>query len=49
MNVIKILPPLVLSDEDVDWFTGALEQVLDGSGKIPRELVGLALRAARAR
>lgn len=49
MNVIKILPPLVVTDEDMDWFVGALEQVLDGSGKIPRELVGLALRAARAR
>lgn len=49
LNVIKILPPLVLSDDDVDWFAGALEQVLDGGGKVPRELVGLALRAARAR
>ncbi|MBM3679458.1 MAG: aspartate aminotransferase family protein [Actinobacteria bacterium] len=49
MNVIKILPPLVLDRDDLDWFLGALDQVLDRSRGIPRELVGMALRAARAR
>jgi ornithine--oxo-acid transaminase len=49
MNVVKILPPLVLDESDVDWFVEALESVLEGSRGLPRELVGFALRAARAR
>jgi ornithine--oxo-acid transaminase len=49
MNVIKILPPLVIDESDVDWFVGALESVLERSRGLPREMVGFALRAARAR
>jgi ornithine--oxo-acid transaminase len=49
MNVIKILPPLVLDEADVDWFVEALESVLERARGIPREMVGFALRAARAR
>ncbi len=49
MNVIKILPPLVLDESDLDWFVEALESVLEGARGIPREMVGFALRAARAR
>jgi ornithine--oxo-acid transaminase len=49
MNVIKILPPLVIDESDVDWFVEALESVLERSRGIPREMVGFALRAARAR
>ena len=49
MNVVKILPPLVLEEADVDWFVEALESVLEHSRGLPRELVGFALRAARAR
>ncbi len=49
MNVIKILPPLVLAAADLDWFVDALEDVVDGSRGIPRELVGLAMRYVRAR
>jgi len=49
MNVIKILPPLVLDEADVDWFVEGLESVLERSRGIPREMVGFALRAARAR
>ncbi|HZO49941.1 MAG TPA: aspartate aminotransferase family protein [Gaiellaceae bacterium] len=49
MNVIKILPPLVLDESDVDWFVEALESVLERARGIPREMVGFALRAARAR
>jgi ornithine--oxo-acid transaminase len=47
-NVIKILPPLVLSEADVDWFVGALEQTLDRAQRLPRSMVRFALKAARA-
>jgi len=49
MNVIKILPPLVVDETDVDWFVEALESALERTRGIPREMVGFALRAARAR
>jgi ornithine--oxo-acid transaminase len=49
MNVIKILPPLVVTEADIEWFVEALESVLERSRGIPREMVGFALRAARAR
>ena len=49
MNVIKILPPLMIDESDVDWFVDALESVLERSRGLPREMVGFALRAARAR
>jgi ornithine--oxo-acid transaminase len=45
---LKILPPLVLSEEDVDWFVGALEETLERVQKLPRAMVRFALDAARA-
>jgi ornithine--oxo-acid transaminase len=47
-NVIKILPPLVLSEGDVDWFVRALEETLAKAQKLPRGMVSFALKAARA-
>src|SRR5919201_1608929 len=47
-NVIKILPPLVLSDEDVDWFVDALDASIARAQKLPRAMVRFALKAARA-
>jgi ornithine--oxo-acid transaminase len=47
-NVIKILPPLVLSEHDVDWFVGALQSTLARAQKLPRAMVRFALTAARA-
>jgi hypothetical protein len=46
--VIKIMPPLVLSEADVDWFVGALEATLQRAQRLPRAMVGFALKAARA-
>jgi ornithine--oxo-acid transaminase len=48
MNVIKGLPPLVVTEEDLDWFASALEQTVSRAEKMPRALMRFALTAARA-
>ena len=45
LNVIKGLPPLVLSEEDVDWFVEALDATLAAAQKLPRATARFALRA----
>jgi ornithine--oxo-acid transaminase len=47
-NVIKILPPLVLSEDDLDWFVEALDTTLARAQKLPRAMVRFALKAAQA-
>ena len=49
LNVIKGLPPLVLSDEDLDWFVTALEATLAEAQKVSKAATRFALKAARAR
>jgi ornithine--oxo-acid transaminase len=50
MNVIKILPPLTLSEEDVNWFCEALESTVARAERMPWTMMaGLAVKAARAR
>ena len=48
LNVIKGLPPLVLSEEDVDWFGTALDATLAEAQKLPKATARFALRAAGA-
>jgi ornithine--oxo-acid transaminase len=48
LNVIKGLPPLVLSEEDVDWFVTALDATLAEAQKLPKATARFALRAAGA-
>jgi ornithine--oxo-acid transaminase len=48
MNVVRALPPLVLSEEDVDWFATALDETVANAGRMPRAMTRFALRAARA-
>ena len=48
LPVLKSLPPLVLSEQDLEDFATALDEVIAGAGR-PRRVAGLALRAARAR
>ena len=48
VNVLKAIPPLVVTEEDVDWFVGALEETITRAEKMPRALVRFALGAARA-
>jgi ornithine--oxo-acid transaminase len=47
-NVIKVLPPLVLSEEDVEEFAAALEQTLARAQRLPSAMMRFALKAARA-
>ena len=46
INVLKGLPPLVLAEDDVDWFADALADVLVGARHISRAALGFAARAA---
>jgi ornithine--oxo-acid transaminase len=46
--VLKAIPPLVVTDEDVDTFVTALDDVIRKATR-PARVAGLALRAARAR
>jgi ornithine--oxo-acid transaminase len=48
LNVIKAIPPLVVTEEDLEWFVAALEQTVARAEKMPRALVRFALTAARA-
>jgi len=48
MNVVRGMPPLVLSEEDVESFAAALDAAIAGAQKIPRAMVGFAIRASRA-
>src|SRR5436305_1675030 len=48
LPVRKGLPPLVLSEQDIDDFAAALDDVIAKAGR-PTRIAGMALRAARAR
>jgi ornithine--oxo-acid transaminase len=48
LNVIKALPPLVVTEDDLDWFVSALEETVAKAERMPRALVRFALGAARA-
>jgi ornithine--oxo-acid transaminase len=48
MPVLKGLPPLVVSEQDLEDFVSALADVIAKAGR-PTRVAGLALRAARAR
>jgi ornithine--oxo-acid transaminase len=48
LPVLKGLPPLVVTDQDLEEFVSALDDVIAKAGR-PTRVAGLALRAARAR
>jgi ornithine--oxo-acid transaminase len=48
LNVIKAIPPLVVTEEDLDWFATALEEMVTRAERMPRALVRFAIGAARA-
>jgi ornithine--oxo-acid transaminase len=47
-DIIKFLPPLVCSDEDIDYFLKSFEQVLDGAHKFPGGVWDLGKSLAKA-
>ena len=48
LNVVKALPPLVVTEDDLGWLVSALETTVARAEKMPRALVRFALQAARA-
>ena len=42
------LSPLTITEEDVDWFATALDQVVGEAQKMGRAMTSFAIRAARA-
>jgi len=48
VNVVKGLPPLTITDEDVEWFATALDAVVAEAQKMGRAMTSFAIRAARA-
>ena len=49
LNVLKAIPSLVVTEEDLDWFASALEETIARAEKMPRALVRFALQAASGR
>src|SRR5205809_3962213 len=51
-EVIKFLPPMIISKEDIDWFLSAMQDVLDETQRFPGTawdtVFGLAKRAIKA-
>jgi ornithine--oxo-acid transaminase len=46
INVVKGLPPLLIGEEDVDWFADAIGDVLGKAKNLSRAALGFAARAA---
>jgi ornithine--oxo-acid transaminase len=49
MAVVRILPPFVLTDDDVDEFAGALHSTVERARRMPSSLTRFALTAAGVR
>jgi ornithine--oxo-acid transaminase len=49
LAVLKVLPPLVATDEDVDQFVDALRETVEQAQRMPRSLTKFALTAAGIR
>jgi ornithine--oxo-acid transaminase len=47
-NVLRALPPLTLSEDDVEVFAVALERTVEAASRLPSALVRFAARAVRA-
>jgi ornithine--oxo-acid transaminase len=48
MAIVKALPPLVVTDDDLQYFAGALRSTIASAQRMPRSLTKFALSAAGA-
>jgi ornithine--oxo-acid transaminase len=48
MAVVRVLPPLLLSDEDVEEFAESLRATIASAQRMPKSLTKFALSAASA-
>jgi len=49
LAVVKVLPPLVVTDEDIDEFVEALRETVEQAQRMPSSLTKFALTAAGIR
>ncbi len=49
MDVIKILPPLIISEKEVDYFVKAFDEALEGCRRFPGPILELARNTALRR
>ena len=49
LPVVKAIPPLTLSESDLEWFADSLEQTIRKARRLPRAVAKLALTAAGVR
>jgi ornithine--oxo-acid transaminase len=49
MDVIKILPPLMISEKEIDYFVTAFDETLKGCRQFPGPMLELALNTAKSK
>jgi ornithine--oxo-acid transaminase len=49
LSVLKAIPPLTVSEADLEWFAGALDETIRKARHVPRAFARFALTAARGR
>jgi hypothetical protein len=49
MDVIKLLPPLIIMEKEVDYFVNAFDEALQGCGRFPGPILELARNTALRR
>lgn len=47
--IIRLMPPYVISDEDIRWFVDALDDVLGKSHRLPGPMLGMGMNAMKAK
>ncbi len=47
--IIRLMPPFVISDDDISWFVEALDEVLANRHRLPGPMIGMGSKALKAR
>ncbi len=48
-SIIRLMPPYVITDDDITWFVDALDDVLGSVHRVVRPAIGLGRSALRAK